>query len=70
MALAAVGRIKLLTRDVFETMPLVNCDSRADDPLLRNGDALTLLLLVNDELLWLELDTAFRNAGRDTDVDK
>lgn len=58
VALAAVGRMKLLTLDVFDTMPLVSCERRADGddtvPLLvRNGDALKLPLLVNDELLWL-----------------
>lgn len=61
VALAVVGRMKLLTRlDVFAAMPLVKLDRR-DDGIFR------FVLLFNDELLWLEFETALRKAGRDGD---
>lgn len=62
VALAAVGRIKLLTRDVFAAMPFVKLDNLADG-VLRSGDELWLLWL--DVLLWLEFETALRNDGLD-----
>lgn len=56
VALAVVGLIKLLARAVFDAMPFVKFDKRAD------GDVLILIGVAEAERV--ELDTALRKAGR------
>lgn len=55
--------MKLLTLDVFDAIFLVRLDRRA------LGRAALLFWLVNDELLWLDTLTVFRNDGRCGEID-